>query len=121
MRHYMNNGLAKIQRDLELLGLSRDQAKIYLLLVIHKELRIQEIVKLTQMPRSSVYEGLKRLYELGMGSLNSLLGSVLFAIVALLIGLVADSIGPAKTILVLGIASIAVVLIYWNLFRNHLD
>jgi MFS family permease len=56
-----------------------------------------------------------------MGSLNSLLGSLLFAVVAFLVGLVADSIGPAKTILMLGVASISVVLIYWNLFKNHND
>lgn len=52
--------------DLELLGLSLEQAEIYLLLVTHKELRIQEIVALARMPRSSVYACLERLYELGI-------------------------------------------------------
>ncbi len=47
-------------------GLSVQQAKIYLLLVEHKELRIQEIVSLASMPRSSVYEHLRRLFELGI-------------------------------------------------------
>jgi sugar-specific transcriptional regulator TrmB len=57
---------AYLQAELEKFGLSESQAKIYLLLVTHKELRIQEIVKLAQIPRSSVYENLKRLYELGI-------------------------------------------------------
>lgn len=56
-----------------------------------------------------------------MGSLNSLLGSLLFAVVALLVGLFADSIGPANTILILGITSIPVVLLYRNLFVKHND
>lgn len=54
-----------------------------------------------------------------MGSLNSLLGSLLFALTGILVGLIADSIGPAKTILVLGVTSISVVLLYWNLFRGY--
>lgn len=58
--------LKQLQIELEKFGLSKTQARIYLLLVTHKELRIQEIVKLAQIPRSSVYENLKRLYELGI-------------------------------------------------------
>ncbi len=56
----------QIQRELEKIGLSKTQAKIYVLLVRHRELRIQEIVKLTHIPRSSVYENLEKLYELGI-------------------------------------------------------
>lgn len=56
-----------------------------------------------------------------MGSLNSLLGSLLFALVAFLIGFVADNIGPAKSILLLGAVSVLVIFIYWNLFRKHND
>lgn len=60
------NNLDKIRRELEKFGLSKNQADIYLLLVEHKELRIQEIVKLAKIPRSSVYQCLKRLFELGI-------------------------------------------------------
>ncbi len=58
--------LRLIQKELEKFGLSKGQAKIYLLLVTYKELRIQEIVRLAHIPRSSVYENLKKLYELGI-------------------------------------------------------
>lgn len=54
------------ENELTKFGLSQKQATIYLLLVAHKELRIQEITKLANMPRSSVYESLKRLFELGI-------------------------------------------------------
>lgn len=56
-----------------------------------------------------------------MGSLNSLVGSIVYAIITVAVGIVADQIGPAKTILLLGVMSIAVVLIYGNLFKNHKD
>lgn len=56
----------KIKMELKKFGLSKNQAEIYLLLVAHKELRIQEIVKLAGIPRSSVYENLRSLYELGI-------------------------------------------------------
>jgi sugar-specific transcriptional regulator TrmB len=55
-----------LEKELIKFGLSENQAKIYLLLVAHKELRIQEITKYAEIPRSSVYEGLKRLFELGI-------------------------------------------------------
>lgn len=58
--------LSGLQKELEKFGLSSSQAKIYLLLVEHKQLRIQAIAKLADMPRSSVYENLKRLFELGI-------------------------------------------------------
>jgi len=56
----------QIQKELEKIGLSKTQAKIYVLLVRHRELRIQEIAKLAHIPRSSVYESLEKLYELGI-------------------------------------------------------
>ncbi len=55
-----------IEKELEKFGLSTNQAKIYLLLVAHKEMRIQEIVTLAGIPRSSVYANLRVLYELGI-------------------------------------------------------
>lgn len=56
----------EIKKELEKFGLSTNQATIYILLVGHKELRIQEIVKLAKIPRSSVYESLRGLFELGI-------------------------------------------------------
>lgn len=58
--------LDAIQKELEAFGLSGKQAEIYLLLVTRGELRIQEIVTLSHMPRSSVYESLRHLYKLGL-------------------------------------------------------
>jgi sugar-specific transcriptional regulator TrmB len=55
-----------IREELRKFGLSSNQVTIYMLLVKHKELRIQEIAKLSGIPRSSVYESLKRLFELGI-------------------------------------------------------
>lgn len=60
------NDLNNIKKELEKFGLSKNQADIYLLLVEHKELRIQEIAKLAQIPRSSVYSCIKGLFELGI-------------------------------------------------------
>lgn len=56
-----------------------------------------------------------------MGSLNSLAGSLVYAILAIAVGLVADKLGPATTILILAALSISVVVIYANLFRKHVD
>ncbi|HSX16891.1 MAG TPA: helix-turn-helix domain-containing protein [Patescibacteria group bacterium] len=55
-----------LQKELENLGLSSKQAELYLLLVAHTELRIQEIVELSHTPRSTVYENLRCLYQLGI-------------------------------------------------------
>lgn len=60
------NSHKEIVKELEKFGLSRNQAEIYMLLVEHKELRIQEIAKLAKIPRSSVYECLKGLFEFGI-------------------------------------------------------
>ncbi len=55
-----------LQKELEKFGLSKNQAEIYLLLVNRGELRIQEIVELSGVARSSVYESLNALFELGI-------------------------------------------------------
>ncbi|MCL4418817.1 helix-turn-helix domain-containing protein [Patescibacteria group bacterium] len=60
------NSHKEIVKELEKFGLSKNQAEVYMLLVEHKELRIQEIAKLAKIPRSSVYECLKGLFELGI-------------------------------------------------------
>ncbi|HSX33303.1 MAG TPA: helix-turn-helix domain-containing protein [Candidatus Saccharimonadales bacterium] len=58
--------LKALRDGLQALGLSSKQADLYLLLVTHNELRVQEIVKLSRTPRSSVYESLRRLSDLGI-------------------------------------------------------
>lgn len=58
--------ISDIAKELEKFGLSKEQAKIYMLLVREGELRIQDIVKLAHIPRSSVYEHLEPLFELGL-------------------------------------------------------
>ncbi len=56
-----------------------------------------------------------------MGSLNSLGGSLVYAVLAVCVGLVADEFGPAKTMVVLAVLSLLVVAIYGDLFRKHRD
>lgn len=55
-----------ISNQLQRFGLSENQALLYLLLVQNQKLRIQDLVNLSQMPRSSVYESLKGLLEKGL-------------------------------------------------------
>ena len=52
--------------ELEQLGLSEKQAEIYLILLRKGSLRISEITQSLQIPRSSVYENLKELFNLGL-------------------------------------------------------
>lgn len=54
-----------------------------------------------------------------MGSLNSLVGSIVFAIVAFGLGFFADHIGPANALLSLKLLAVVSTLIIWNLFRNN--
>lgn len=54
-----------------------------------------------------------------MGSLNSLGGSLVYAVLTVGVGLTADKFGPAKTVLILAAASLVVVAIYGNLFKKH--
>lgn len=53
-----------------------------------------------------------------MGSINSFFGSICYAFFAFLIGFVADSIGPAKSLLLITIISSPIILIYWKVFKN---
>ena len=53
-----------------------------------------------------------------MASLNSLFGSILFTIVFVSLGLFADSIGPAKALVILTIASLPTTYLLWVIFRN---
>ena len=58
--------MIEIAQELEKYGLSQNQADIYLLLVRQGNLRISEIVRTLQIPRSSVYENLKELSSIGL-------------------------------------------------------
>jgi len=53
-----------------------------------------------------------------MGSLNSLGGAVLFSILAYVLGLLADSVGPAKALLLANILSFTSIFFYWRLFKH---
>ncbi len=55
-----------IMEELAKFGLSPIDATIYLLLTEHGELRIQSITNLAKVPRTSVYESLKTLLNLGL-------------------------------------------------------
>jgi MFS family permease len=54
-----------------------------------------------------------------MGSLDSLLGSIAFAIASFLIGLFADLLGPRNILLVGEIILIPILLVYWKLFQHQ--
>lgn len=60
------SNLKEIRNELQKLGLSENQALIYLTLIQHGELRIQELVDLTKIPRTSIYDNLKALLGLGL-------------------------------------------------------
>ena len=53
-----------------------------------------------------------------MSSLNSLFGNVTFSIIFIVLGIFADSIGPAKALILLTLASISTTYIYYLLFKN---
>lgn len=54
-----------------------------------------------------------------MSSLNSLGGSVGFAIMSIVLGGLADAMGPAKSMIILTVISLPVTYLYWLLFRNN--
>lgn len=53
-----------------------------------------------------------------MSSLNSLGGNVGYFIMSLVLGGLADALGPAKALIILTIISLPVIYIYWVLFRR---
>lgn len=53
-----------------------------------------------------------------MSSLNSFGGSIGFAIMTVVLGGLADSIGPAKALLVTSIIGIPTIFMYWVIFKN---
>lgn len=53
-----------------------------------------------------------------MGSLNSFAGSIVFGIVSFFLGFTADSLSPAKAILLFQVFLLVNFFIYWKLFRN---
>lgn len=54
-----------------------------------------------------------------MGSLNSLVGSLFFAVIAFLLGLWADKVGPQYALLTAQSLAISVFYLYWRLFRKN--
>ena len=54
-----------------------------------------------------------------MGSINAFFGSMFYAACTLLLGIVADTLGPAHTLLLAEIILIPIILVYWKLFRLH--
>lgn len=54
-----------------------------------------------------------------MGSLNSLVGSLLFALLTFATGLIADQLGPVKTMMLLGLVSVPAIFLYANLYGIH--
>ncbi|KKR72109.1 MAG: hypothetical protein UU16_C0046G0023 [Candidatus Woesebacteria bacterium GW2011_GWA2_40_7] len=56
-----------------------------------------------------------------MSSLNSLGGSVGFALMSLVLGGLADSLGPAKALVILTIIGLPVIYLYWRIFKNGRD
>lgn len=54
-----------------------------------------------------------------MSSLNSLAGSLFFAVVAYLIGFVADKLAPNQALLIVQFFLLINTLIYWRLFKNY--
>ena len=54
-----------------------------------------------------------------MGSINSLLGNIFFAIFAYTFGLAADYLGTTSPIVITETLSLSVIYLYWMLFKNH--
>lgn len=52
--------------ELKKIGLTENQATVYLVLIKNRPLRVQELVQQTGIPRSSVYEVLKHLFTVGL-------------------------------------------------------
>jgi len=53
-----------------------------------------------------------------MSSLNSLAGSLSFAVFAFVFGLFADALSPRSALIVGEILTLPVILLYWKIFRN---
>ena len=53
-----------------------------------------------------------------MGSLNSLAGSIAFAIYAPILGFVADRIGPANSLIMTQVLSLSFLWLYWKIFKD---
>lgn len=53
-----------------------------------------------------------------MGSLNSFAGSIVFGVIALMLGLVADKVSPSRSFLSLQVLQIMNLWFYWKLFKH---
>ena len=54
-----------------------------------------------------------------MGSLTQFFGSILFGVSSLALGILADAIGPMKTLIVSEIILLAGTSLYWKAFRTR--
>lgn len=54
-----------------------------------------------------------------MGSLDSLLGSIFYGIVAICLGFVADKLTPAKALLISQVILLPTLWLYWKLFKDY--
>lgn len=54
-----------------------------------------------------------------MGSLNSLAGSIVFGIIAIILGVLADTLSPAHALLILQIFQIGNLYLYWKVFKHE--
>ena len=53
-----------------------------------------------------------------LSSLNSLIGNIMFAVAGIIMGVVADKIGPAKTLLLTQIFLAIPLYFYWKIYKN---
>lgn len=54
-----------------------------------------------------------------MSSLNSLAGSIGFAFMSIILGGLADSLGPTKALLILTVIGLPTIYLYWRVFKNE--
>jgi hypothetical protein len=54
-----------------------------------------------------------------LASLNAVFGNILFAITAVLIGMVADRVGPTGVLLIVQVALLPASWLYWKSFALH--
>lgn len=58
-------------------------------------------------------------HRASLASMKSLFGSIIYAIAAVLVGLIADNIGVIKTLIIAQIVKVIVILVYKNIFKTR--
>ena len=54
-----------------------------------------------------------------LGSINSFMGNLAFGVFAVILGILADKLGPSKALLIAYVFSLPTLLINWILFKNN--